>query len=61
MSDNKPKGVGISLRGFGDALIKLVKPKKSGPGLSDYYYKGTKKRPTLLSKYYKSKGGMVKK
>ena len=29
MSDNKPKGVGISLRGFGDALIKLVKPKNA--------------------------------
>ena len=51
---DKPRGVGIALKGFGSALIKLVTPgKKSGPGLSDYYYKGTKKKPTILSKYYK--------
>ena len=35
--------------------IHLLDPFTSTP------YKGTKKRPTLLSKYYKSKGGMVKK
>ena len=60
MSDNKPKGVGTAIKGFGDAMIKLIKPRK-GPGLSDYYYKRTKKRPTVLSKFYKSKGGMIKK
>ena len=52
--NDKPKGVGQAVKGFGSALLKLVKiSKKSGPGLSDYYYKGTKKRPTVLSKYYK--------
>ena len=55
MSDNKPKGVGKALRGFGSAMLKLINVRSNvkGPGLSDYYYKRTKDRPTILSKYYK--------
>jgi hypothetical protein len=40
----------IALRGFGKALKK--KKKGSGPGLSDFYYKKTKDKPTILSKHY---------
>ena len=52
---DKPKGVGKAIRGFGNAMLKLINVRSNvkGPGLSDYYYKGTKKRPTVLSKYYK--------
>ena len=39
---------GIAKRGFG----MLKKKKKSGPGLSDFYYKPTKDKPTVLSKHY---------
>ena len=55
MSDNKPKGVGKAIKGFGSAMLKLINVKSNikGPGLSDYYYNGTKERPTVLSKYYK--------
>ena len=44
-------GAGIAIKGVGKAL-KASKKKKSGPGLSDSYYKPTKDRPTVLSKYY---------
>ena len=52
---DKPKGVGQAIKGFGSAMLKLINVKSNikGPGLSDYYYKGTKERPTVLSKYYK--------
>ena len=39
---------GIALRGFGKALKKIGKKKGSGPGLSDFYYKRTKDKPTIL-------------
>jgi len=44
----------IGIAGY-KALNKARKKKKSGPGLSDYYYKPTKKRPTILSKHYHKK------
>ena len=47
--------VGAALRGFGKALKKFKKSKKSGPGLSDFYYKPTKNKPTILSKHYYKK------
>ena len=43
---------GIALRGFGKALKKKGKKKGRGPGLSDFYYKRTKDKPTILSKHY---------
>ena len=44
--------IGIAKRGFG--MLKKKK-KGSGPGLSDFYYKPTKDRPTILSKHYYKK------
>ncbi len=49
-------GAGMAVKGLGKAFKKAMKKKKSsGPGLSDYYYKPTKKRPTVLSKHYYKK------
>ena len=49
-------GAGIAVKGLGKAFKKAMKKKKSsGPGLSDYYYKRTKKNPTILSKHYHKK------
>ena len=44
---------GIAKRGFG--MLKKSKKKGSGPGLSDFYYKPTKDRPTILSEFYYKK------
>ena len=40
---------------FLGGMLKKAKKKGSGPGLSDFYYKPTKDRPTILSKHYHKK------
>ena len=46
---------GAAIKGFGKALLKSKKKKGSGPGLSDFYYKPTKDKPTILSSSYHKK------